>query len=501
MRGFIQEIQAKIAAGWPAALGLAAAACGTLALCRIFLTISFRHPLQILTSGLEEEALFSIWKVVRHQEVYSDPFSIPFSASYFNWLFYSVYGSTTALVLKVLSLADEWIPTITHTISLAFALLCIPLSVRLVRELVDLSPGRSWWLGSGTGVLVAFTPLVGWWSLTTRPDIGALFLELLALLLCLRFVKTDRLAYLFAAIAMAFFAWSFRQIAVNVISGFCLYLLLRKRWKILGTTVGITFALYGATFLLGGANYWSNTVTCLGSTDLYISHGLSNLLLAGRKAPLLLAGIAAAGILFVQTNWRKTRPEAVFLLLTWTFSILWNFLTSTKIGASDNYFLPSVAIGIFFALSILYGFPKELPNPVWRKAPFVVLMTAQVASCLVVLAGSAGRIDLRGDEIPAVALQSVLRGSDGPILVTERWLNLPWISPATPHFVYAYVYRAGPLSTHSYEAGGLEGLIDRQYFKRIVVPKSPRGPVWPEIASNYQVNAEDQLFTYYLPAR
>ncbi len=56
--------------------------------------------------------------------------------------------------------------------------------------------------------------------------------------------------------------------------------------------------------------------------------------------------------------------------------------------------------------------------------------------------------------------------------MTDRWLNLPWINPTTPHFVYAYVYRAGPLQTHSYEAGGLEGLIDQRYFKRVIVPRA-----------------------------
>ncbi len=57
------------------------------------------------------------------------------------------------------------------------AILCIPLSVLVVRELDVLPAKRSFWLGAGAGVLVAFSPLVGWWNLTTRPDIGALLLE------------------------------------------------------------------------------------------------------------------------------------------------------------------------------------------------------------------------------------------------------------------------------------------------------------------------------------
>ena len=501
MKSLFQRMEGGIAATWPASLALAVVACLVLAICRILLTVSFREPLLILTSGLEEEALFSVWKSVQGQTVYSDPFSIPFSGSYFNWFFYLVYGSTTAFVLRHLELADEWIPTITHTLSLMSAVLCIPLSVLVVRELDVLPAKRSFWLGAGAGVLVAFSPLVGWWNLTTRPDIGALLLELSALFLCLRFVKTDRLGYVCAAVPLAFLAWSFRQIAVNTITGLCLYLIVRRRWKILAAAVGVTFTLYGTTFLLGGAHYWSNTVTCLAVSDLVISHGVDNLLLAVRKSPLLLAGIAASAVLFTQTGWRRARPESVFLFLTWAFSLGWNFLTSMKIGASDNYFMPSAALGVFFAVSTLRTGQEGSPTRLLERASLAVLAFAQAATCVVVLGGGAGRIDLREDQVPSLALKSVLRSADGPILVTDRWLNLPWINPTTPHFVYAYVYRAGPLQTHSYEAGGLEGLIDQRYFKRVIVPKGPRGSSWPDLARNYKVQSEDPLFTYYTPAK
>ncbi len=95
------------------------------------------------------------------------------------------------------------------------------------------------------------------------------------------------------------------------------------RWKACGCGSG--HAPSTARRSLSGAHYWSNTVTCLAVSDLVISHGVDNLLLAVRKSPLLLAGIAASAVLFTQTGWRRARPESVFLFLTRAFSLAWNF--------------------------------------------------------------------------------------------------------------------------------------------------------------------------------
>ena len=136
-----------------------------------------------------------------------------------------------------------------------------------------------------------------------------------------------------------------------------------------------------------------------------------------------------------------------------------------------------------------------------ERASLAVLAFAQAATCVVVLGGGAGRIDLREDQVPSLALKSVLRSADGPILVTDRWLNLPWINPTTPHFVYAYVYRAGPLQSEAFGAGGVGGLIAQRYYKGVIVPTGPRGSSWPDLARNYKVQSEDPLFTYYTPAK
>ncbi len=64
-----------------------------LLLLRATQVISFNEAHHIVTSGFEEESLYAMWKYLHGLPIYNDPHQIPFSASYFNWLFYGVYGS------------------------------------------------------------------------------------------------------------------------------------------------------------------------------------------------------------------------------------------------------------------------------------------------------------------------------------------------------------------------------------------------------------------------
>ena len=103
---------------------MTAFACVLLAVLRIGSEMSFHQPKHRPTSGLEEEALFSVWKVSQHQPVYADPFQIPYAISYFNWLFYSSYGLAGTLALNLLKIDAGWLPTLTRSLSLSLTLGC-----------------------------------------------------------------------------------------------------------------------------------------------------------------------------------------------------------------------------------------------------------------------------------------------------------------------------------------------------------------------------------------
>lgn len=218
------------------------------------------------------------------------------------------------------------------------------------------------------------------------------------------------------------------------------------------------------------------------------------------KSPLLIAGAMAIGGCLWHPGWRRGPPAVNLLVTTAAFALLWGGFTSMKVGASENYYMVQTAFS--FLLALAFFPPEALAGAVQRVrlSVWTVLLFAQTAACLMVLLGARGRIDIRQDELPTLALKAKLAGLAGPILVAERYYNLPWINPAAPRFVYAYVYRTGPLKVRHYEDGGLEGLVRQGYFKRIILSKKNPAPEWLHLNGGYAYYGEDAWFTYYRPA-
>src|SRR5262249_33094381 len=128
----------------------------------------------VFTSGAEAESLFPVWKWIHAEKVFADPFQSPFAVSYYNWLFYFTYGSFTSGICKLLGLSDIALPPVTRLLTILFTLALAPLVYALLAPL-NLTRRLA---GSA---IVTFNPLIGFWSVTTRPDIPALVCELAGL--------------------------------------------------------------------------------------------------------------------------------------------------------------------------------------------------------------------------------------------------------------------------------------------------------------------------------
>ena len=63
---------------------------------------------------------------------------------------------------------------------------------------------------------------------------------------------------------------------------------------------------------------------------------------------------------------------------------------------------------------------------------------------------------------------------EAPVLVDERFDNLPWIQRKPPHFVYSFAYWFDRMAGKTFASGGLGGLIRQHYFKTIVLRNEPR---------------------------
>ena len=71
---------------------ISASVCVLLMLIRVWHAFSFFEPLQLTTSGWEEEDLYAMWKYLKGMGIYTDRYSVPYAASVYNWLFYQSYG-------------------------------------------------------------------------------------------------------------------------------------------------------------------------------------------------------------------------------------------------------------------------------------------------------------------------------------------------------------------------------------------------------------------------
>ena len=103
--------------------------------------ISFSEPLLTVTSGAQYETDFSLWKYVNGIPVYTDLYAIPFSGSWYNWLFYAGYGEIFNAARSLFSLEDAWLPTVARLVSLTSALAGALITYRLfVRGLPEDAP-------------------------------------------------------------------------------------------------------------------------------------------------------------------------------------------------------------------------------------------------------------------------------------------------------------------------------------------------------------------------
>jgi hypothetical protein len=500
---------------------LAVVSCLWVTGARLLSTISFSRPLQFPTTGYEQEALFSLWKWGVGQPVYADTQQIPFAASYFNWLFYDIYGSIVWGVLRVFNLDAAWIPTIARLITLIFAMgiTCVVYNI--------LSPCHGWKIvlpadaRLSLSLLAAFNPVFSWWTMTARPDVAACFFEIVGLLLLLRLGRTPRAPGLMIAIVVTCYAaWSFKQSTVALVGTFFLWLLLQRRWKALLCTVTFFVSLVGGTFLVHDQAYLYSTVLSNQHMGVSKNVGLRNILKTSIKFPFLPSALL---LIPVVADFRKlTRlkevgmPEQALLILL-ALSTAWSSLLSFKVGAGDYYFLTPCVSALLWLMLVAYPALAE------RKRQYVA-QTFAIAACLLVFLANvtlftgkvnlvpwlkfAGEVDQSRFDQRYGVLHDALNNMPGPVFVADLYGNLPWIQTRAPYIVLACAYPFDRTAAVPFQNDGLGGLIRQQYFAVIVVPNDylahaeKRGRAFAldgaELRDTYRLGKQDRYFSYFV---
>lgn len=449
---------------------LAAAACVALWLARIYYAISFATPYMFTTTGSEEESLFSIWKFTQHQAVYTDPYRIPFAVSYFNWAYYYSYGSIASLSLHLLHLDAIWIPTIGRLITIAFTLITGAIFCLTARAFVKaglLARGPMAWAWC---LIATVSPLVGFWSITVRPDIGALAFEAAGLYVILCYLRTQDLRLIVVAALLFYAAWAFKQSSVTMLTGSVLTLVLLKRWRAFLTLSAIWWFLVIVTLIVGGPVYRE----CLLFSQRHLPMSLSYELLISPKVPRRNPFFLLCLVAIAVWSWGKFRhivsePIEAALALVISFSFCFALLTSFKVGADDNYFIPA-AWASMLAFALFLGRTRlQKINLRWVLAGLILCSWFVTADIAHDFRKPSIYFDLRSSDSTYSAIAEKLSQLPGPAFVGDPYADLPWVQRFSPHFVVAYAYIYDRAAGVPFEDDGWEGLAREGYFATLVL--------------------------------
>jgi hypothetical protein len=461
-------------------------ACLALTGARVAANLSLHAPLQLVTSGAEQEALDSIWRFAHGQTVYTDPHTIPYTASCFNWLFYATYGSVAASALRLLHLDDAWLPTICRFFTLALTLAGAAIFAFALRsaQVVRLR----WRIIVPLAILAFFNPLCGFWIITARPDLGAAMLELASVAFFFRHLRDGRLRWIVLAALAVYAAWAFKQTSLSALAGMVLTLLLLRRLRAFSLLVAIWLGGVLTTVAWLGPGYRHQLYFAQINSGFGCSWALQHFGLALIKMPFI--AVALAGLAW---TWKQDRSDPIrrcsgfILILTLGAELVF----STKGGASDYYFIP---LGIWSALWL--GLHLERFRPCWQDGALIAASAMILLDVIAIFAGRGGAIDARDPRQLYEHLAHYLATRPGPVFVQDTYGDLSWISPTSPHFVVAFNDGPDQCAGVVFERGGWQGLIAAGYFSTVVT-EADSGEIGDAMLVHYRLAREEAGWRYF----
>jgi hypothetical protein len=80
--------------------------------------------------------------------------------------------------------------------------------------------------------------------------------------------------------------------------------------------------------------------------------------------------------------------------------------------------------------------------------------------------------------------------------VQDTYGDLPWISPAAPHFVIGYTNESDRRAGVTFESNGWQGLLARGYFATVVT-RTARGGVPDSMLARYRLVRGEAGWRYF----
>jgi len=440
------------------------------------------------STGVEEAPIYSVWKVAHHYRLYESPLSDNFGLGMYNWLFYTLYGS----IIRIMRLDASSLILAGRMITVVFAVLgCIGFRFVLNRVTPQLTPAWAWMLS----VLVwADSGEAGWWQVSVRPDVAALTAATWAFWFCVGAMTNRKPRLALAASLLFYTAWSFKQTTVLLFIACCLIVLLVQRWVVGFAALTIPFGvLVAVTFVVGGHNYYLNTIYAPSINAFVASGGLTEIATAILASPFIWigGGVGAAALISHRIEiggmGPLASPVSLVLLLGYFLSALGDCIGICRMGSARNtlfeaFLVSAILTSIVVSDALTSGAPS-FRCQMWNK----LLLMAALANVMVLggrlcsLPGF-GRLTLanRYQFSFRLRLANSMENLSAPVFIRDGILSLPWYANRNhyPAIMDDFLFYQAALHHGDLTEDPIKLLVDSHHFRALLVAKQDPALSW-----------------------
>ena len=427
----------------------AVGACISLFLSRLVSTV--RYGEYAFTSGLEGAGILGVLKTCTGDNLYGNLAYDP-NGYIFNYLFYLVYGSVTGFITS----CREDAILVARMLSAITAVAASALVLWYASQLR---------VSTATSLLLAtagFSPLIGWWAFSVRPDIGGFFLALVAVCGLVFALTRNSIAWSVASIVASALSYGFKQPNLLLVVTTTLILLVNASDKQVRFVSAITGA--AVLILIAASNvlwpeYYTHAFVIPSGHPLLMSVGVGNFISFVAKAfpYLVLLGLVVAVARGASWDRLEVSLGAAFLGLVAAFGA-----AASKAGASDNYYFPAFALCIALVPLYLRQQPALIVHIVTAVSAALLLI-----SSVLVITGVNGRTALDPPDLEMrQRLIHYMKSAAWPrLIIGEPWALPTHSGPAEIRLLDEYVYTHG--IAKQYKSIDLADLVQDNFFGAI----------------------------------
>ena len=458
---------------------ISASVCVLLMLIRVWHAFSFFEPLQLTTSGWEEEDLYAMWKYLKGMGIYTDRYSVPYAASVYNWLFYKSYGFIIKNFISLFSLNTSWIPTIGRFFTLAGAFLGVFICYASFVKLPEVKNHTMRTLAFSFSLLIFLGPLIGFWAFTVRPDVWSFVFEVTGVFLFLRYYSVDKVKAIYFSASVLYCSWAFKQSGFLTVVAILLFLIIKKDFKAFFMFSVLMIISYFTTFLLGDKEY-IDTILYQGEREFSTYSVITNVLKAASKSSPAIISLTSS-IVFVIFCKRLKRgiiknDNVLFAAILFFTTIVIVFPASAMEGAADNYCFMVLYASSLLSITLVSEIMGDILSAKDEGGLRVCIgfmifgWIANVISIMVIFMGYQGVISVYPQHIDMVKRQKCIEKLPKPLFVDNMYLSLPWMNPSEPYVFTNWFYKKERELGISFNDGGIGGLIKKGHYRTLLFP-------------------------------